>query len=93
LFPLCESYAPALDGVLGFAQTLIQTEFTLQLKADEHVSDVVIIAKDGAERNLPAAAYQFDVATGTLKIEPTSLRANDVNLRVEITSDCRPIVR
>jgi hypothetical protein len=92
LFPLCESYAPALDGVLGFAQTLIQTEFTLALEDDEHVSDVIIIAKDGSERKLPAADYQFDAATGALKVEAASLRPNDANLRVEITSDCRPIV-
>ncbi|HET7542605.1 MAG TPA: hypothetical protein VFK05_22195 [Polyangiaceae bacterium] len=93
LFPLCESYAPALDGVLGFAQTLIQTEFTLDLKDDEHVSDVIVVSKDNAERKLPVTAYQFDAATRTLTVDPASIRASDVNLRVEITSECRPIVR
>jgi hypothetical protein len=92
IFPLCEAYAPALDGVLGFAQTLIQTQFTLQLKDDEHVTSVIIIANDGSERQLPSAAYDFDAATGTLKVDPMSIRGDDANLRVEITSDCRPIV-
>ena len=93
LFPLCESYAPALDGVLGFAQTLIQTEFKLELEDDEHVSDVIIVGKDNAERKLPVAAFQFDAATGTLTVDPASIRATDINLRVEITSECRPILR
>jgi hypothetical protein len=92
LFPLCESYAPALEGVVGFAQTLIQTEFTLTLKADEHVSSVVIIAKDGSERKLGAAAYHFDPATQILKVDPASLGNADASLRVEVTSDCRPVV-
>ena len=93
LFPLCQSYAPALDGVLSFAQTLIQTEFKLELKSDEHVSDVIIVNRDNAERKLTAATYQFDAATGTLKVDPASIRGSDANLRVEITSECRPIVR
>jgi hypothetical protein len=92
LFPLCEAYGPALDGVLGFAQTLIQTQFTLQLEDDEHVTSVIIIDKNDAERQLPSTAYQFDEATGMLEVEPTAIRGDDANLRVEITSDCRPIV-
>jgi hypothetical protein len=92
LFALCESYAPALDGVLGFAQTLLQTEFSLDLKADEHITAVIVIAKDGRERNLTDTAYDFDTSTAVLKIDPASIAANDANLRVEITSDCRPVV-
>jgi hypothetical protein len=30
--------------------------------------------------------------TSVLKVEPASIAANDANLRVEITSDCRPVV-
>jgi len=92
VFPLCEPYAPALDSVLGFAQTLIQTQFALQLKDDEHVSSVIIIDNGGAERKLPSSAYQFDAATGTLKVDPLSIHGDDADLRVEITSDCRPVV-
>jgi hypothetical protein len=93
LFPLCESYAPALEGVLGFAQALIQTEFVLSLKPDEHVTSVVVIAKDGTRRSLAPSEYRFDEATGKLTIARPSLRSTDANLRVEITSDCRPIIR
>jgi hypothetical protein len=93
LFPLCASYAPALDGVLDFAQALIQSRFHLALKDDEHVTAVVIIAKDGSERTLPVADYTFDEATGTLDIDPSAIQGTDANLRVEVTSDCRPIVR
>jgi hypothetical protein len=92
VFPLCESYAPALDGVLGFAQTLLQTEFTLELKDDEHITAVIVIAKDGRERSLPNATYEFDPSTAVLKVDPASIAATDANLRVEITSDCRPVV-
>jgi len=92
LFPLCESYAPALDGVLGFAQTLIQTEFMLELEEDEHVSEVVVRGKDGSERKLAPSAYRFEAATGKLRIEPSALGSQDASLRVEITSACRPVV-
>jgi len=92
IFPLCESYAPALDGVLGFAQTLLQTEFSLDLKHDEHITAIIVIGKDGRERSLGAEAYAYDAASSVLKIEPASIASNDANLRVEITSDCRPIV-
>lgn len=54
---------------------------------------VVIIAKTGSERTLPAADYTFDEATGTLDIDPSAIQGTDANLRVEVTSDCRPIVR
>ena len=93
VFPLCESYAPALDGVLDFAQTLLQTEYSLTLKDDEHVTSVVIIGKDGTERTLDMGSYTFDEATGLLSFGPSVLRGSDVDLRIEVTSDCRPIVR
>ncbi|HET7544412.1 MAG TPA: hypothetical protein VFK05_31290 [Polyangiaceae bacterium] len=93
VFPLCQSYAPALDGVLGFAQALVQTKYTLTLKDDEHVTSVVIIGKDGTERTLDTGSYSVNEATGVLDINPSALHGNDANLRVEVTSDCRPIVR
>lgn len=93
VFSLCEDYAPALDGVLDFAQALIKTEFTLTLKNDEHVTGVVVISKDGTERTLLPSEYTFDERTGRLDIHKSSIRSTDANLRVEVTSDCRPIVR
>ena len=93
VFPLCQSYAPALDGVLGFAQTLLQTHYTLTLKHDEHVTSVVIISKDNTERTLEKGSFSFDEATAVLNIDPSALRGSDANLRIEVTSDCRPIVK
>jgi hypothetical protein len=93
VFSLCDSYAPALDGVLDFAQALITTEFLLTLADDEHVTAVVVLAKDGSERNLLASDYTFDEASGRLSIEKSAIHASDANLRVEVTSDCRPLVR
>jgi hypothetical protein len=93
LFPLCESYAPALQGVLDFAQALIQTEFTLSLKEDEQITAVVVIDENGAERTLPASDYAFDKDSNQLSIDPTAIHATDVDLRVEVISDCRPVVR
>jgi hypothetical protein len=92
VFSLCGSYAPALDGVWTFAQTLVQTDFHVELKSDEHVTGVTIIAQDGSERALPATAYTVDEATGTLKVERSAFQANDASLRVEVTSECRKII-
>jgi len=93
VFPLCGSYAPALDGVVGFAETLLETEFTLALEDDEHVTAVVVVAKNGAERTLAAGQYSFDPTTGKLVLVKSALSGTDASLRVEVTSDCRPLVR
>lgn len=93
LFPLCQPYAPALDGVLGFAQALVQTQFSFSIKADEHVSAVTVADKSGAERQLLAGQYSYDRATQTLNVQPSALSANDVSLHVEVTSDCRPVIK
>ncbi len=93
VFSLCDAYAPALDGVLDFAQALIETEFTLTLKDDEHVTAVVVIDKTGSERTLTTSQYTFDEASGHLSIDKSAITAEDANLRVEVTSDCRPVVK
>jgi hypothetical protein len=93
LFPICESYAPALAGVLSFAQGLIQTDYPLQLAADEHVTFVHVIAKDGSERTLDSSAYSYSASTHTLTLARSALSSQDATLRVEVTSDCRPVVK
>jgi hypothetical protein len=92
VFPLCESYAPALNGVWGFAQSLVTTEYPLMLEFDEHVSAVVIVAKDGSERALDSTQYSHDEASGVLTIDRQALRATDATLRVEVTSECRKTI-
>ena len=93
VFPLCQPYAPALDGVLGFAQTLVQTSFRVDLEPDEHITFVHVTDQSGTERALAASQFSYDPTTRTLSIQPSSVNATDRTLRVEITSDCRPIVR
>jgi hypothetical protein len=92
VFSLCGSYAPALDGVWTFAQTLVQTDFQIELESDEHVTAVTIIARDGTERLLAATAYTVDEATGTLRIDRSALQPTDSSVRVEVTSECRKII-
>lgn len=93
LFPICESYAPALAGVLSFAQGLIQTEFALQLAADEHVTSVRVVEKDGSERALDSSAYTYSSSTQTLSLSRSALSSQDSTLRVEVISDCRPVIK
>jgi hypothetical protein len=93
LFPLCEPYAPALDGVLAFAQNLLQTEFTVTLKEDEEVTAVFVVESGGTERPLTSGDFSYDRSTETLRVERAVLRVTDVSLRVEVTSDCRPVVK
>jgi len=93
LFPLCDSYAPALASVLGFAQSLIQTEFLLQLEEGESISQVLIEASDGAQRELPAASWTYDEATGTLRVDRSAITGTDSRLNVEVTSACIPIIK
>jgi hypothetical protein len=93
VFSLCDSYAPALAGVLDFAQALIQTEFDLTLADDEHVTAVIVIDENGIERILSKSDYTFDEDTGRLSVNKSAIRSTDANLRVEVTSDCRPIVK
>ena len=92
VFPLCESYAPALNGIWGFAQSLVTTSYPLKLKSDEHVTAVVVIGKDGAERSLAPSQYEHDEDTGILEIDRDAIRGTDSTLRVEVTSDCRKII-
>ncbi|HEY3498650.1 MAG TPA: hypothetical protein VGK73_28360 [Polyangiaceae bacterium] len=93
VFSLCDSYAPALEGVLDFAEALVQTEFTLALEDDERVTSVVVVGKDGSERALSSSDYTFDETSGRLSVEKSAIVGDDANLRVEVTSDCRPVVR
>ncbi|HEX6766896.1 MAG TPA: hypothetical protein VF103_15480 [Polyangiaceae bacterium] len=93
VFPLCESYAPVLDGVLDFAQALIQTRFTLDLKDDEDVTEVIVIDRDGGQRSLSSREFSYDRDTKVLTVSRDAIHATDANLRVEITSDCRPVVK
>ena len=93
LFPLCEPYAKALEGVSTFARNLVQTSFRVPLKADEHLIGVHLVGEGGTNRALTAAEYRYDAATQMLTVERSALGTTAATLRVEVTSDCRPIIR
>jgi hypothetical protein len=93
VFPLCEAYAPALDGVWAFARDLVQTEFPLTMEDDEDVTAVFVTDSSGTERTLQAGDYDYDRASELLTVARSALDPSDVSLRVEVTSACRPITR
>jgi hypothetical protein len=93
MFPLCEAYAPALEGVWAFARDLVQTEFPLTMADDEDVTAVVVTDANGAERTLGDGDYSYDRESEILTVARAALSPSDVSLRVEVTSACRPIVR
>lgn len=93
VFPLCQSYAGALRGVVDFSQNLVQTDFGVPLAADENITTVHIVGEDGSDRTLGASDYGYDHASQVLSVQRSALGAMDATLRVEITSDCRPIIR
>lgn len=92
VFPICEPYAPALDGIWDFAQDLITTEFVIELESDEHVESVRLVDESGQERTLDPNDYSYERTTQTLRVEREALGAQDASLRVEVLSDCRPII-
>jgi len=63
------------------------------LAADENITTVHIVGEDGSDRTLGASDYGYDHASQVLSVQRSALGAMDATLRVEITSDCRPIIR
>jgi hypothetical protein len=37
--------------------------------------------------------YHFDLQTRVLRVEPSAILDTDTDLKVEVTSACRPVVR
>lgn len=68
----------------------IQTEFSLQLQAGESISQVLVEASDGAQRELPTSGWTYDDATGTLTVDRSAITGTDSSLSVEVTSACIP---
>ena len=69
---------------------MIQTSFTLDLKDDEDVTEVIIIDRNGTERTLAASDFSYERSSKILTVSRSAIHATDERLRVEITSDCRP---
>ena len=93
VFPICESYAPVLSGIEGFARELVQTEFPLTLEDDEVVEAVVVTDRLGATRALDANSFTYSSEDATLRVDVSALSPSDVNLDVDIVAACRRIIR
>lgn len=93
VFPICESYAPALERVGGFAQQALQTEYTFELSARETLEAIVVTDIAGRERRLGPHEYQYDFSTSRLSLAPGAITARDRKLTVEVAIHCSTVVR
>jgi hypothetical protein len=86
VFPICESYAPALSRAERFARALLQTEYALELGPHESIEALVVTDEAGVERTLNATDYSH--ANGQLLINPEAISSGDVSLNVQILNVC-----
>jgi hypothetical protein len=93
LFPICESYAPALSAVGAFAETLVAHELPLELQAGEQLASAIVVDAAGAERLLSASAFRYDAAGRRLVFVPGTLTAQDRSLKLTLIRSCPMIVR
>ncbi len=93
IFPICESYAPALERVDAFARELLQTEYVVELGLREYIESVSVEGRDGATRELAPEDYQYVEDTATLHIDLAALESSDLRLSVQIVDPCARIVR
>jgi hypothetical protein len=93
VFPICESYAPALARVRGFAQALLETEYAFELTDRETIEAIVVTDLRGNERELLEGDYSYDRDGGGLSLNPEALTPSDRSLRVEIQIHCQPVAR
>lgn len=93
VYPICESYAPALEHVNDFAQGLLQTEYVLELEARESIEGITVLSRDGTKRQLLPDDYEYNPDTSVLRIHGDALLSSDLDLDVEVVDPCAPIIR
>lgn len=93
IFPICESYAPALAQVGSFAEALVVSQVPLALARGDQVGSVRVIDRTGAERSLLKAAYRYDAALQQLVFTPGALSAKDRSLNVQIVRACAVVLK
>jgi hypothetical protein len=93
VFPICESYAPALARVESFAGTLLETEYSFQLSELEEVESVRVTDTGGQERTLADDEFDYDTTTQTLALDPNAISPSDVSLTVQVARNCVPKAR
>jgi hypothetical protein len=92
VFPLCQDYAPAIERIASFADYLIQTTFPLDLDKYEAIDSVVVVNKQGTQRTVPAARYEYDRTAKLLRFSAGVLTAQDDSLSVNVARYCESII-
>lgn len=93
VFPICESYAPALARVGDFAQALLETEYSVELSPRETLEAVVVTDSSGVKRELHSGDYTYDFDSALLLLNPAAIRSSDRELSIEIAIHCEFVVR
>jgi hypothetical protein len=93
VFPICESYAPALARIERFAGSLLDTQHGFALSRTEQIEAVRVTDSAGQERELGAGDFRYDPDTQTLVLQPEAIASSDVSLSVEVARDCVPDAR
>jgi hypothetical protein len=60
----------------------------LQLEATEAIQSISVTGKDEQARMLGEGDFNYDVESGTLRIEQSALQASDLSLSVELLDPC-----
>jgi hypothetical protein len=88
VFPICESYAPALARIDDFAGSLLRTQYPLTLGPLEHIAAVVVTDLDGTRRTLGENDYTWDPDAGLLTLNEGVLSSSDRDLEIQLELDC-----
>lgn len=93
IFPICESYAPALERISGFAESTLQAAYEFELSDRETLEAVVVTDLAGDERTLDPSQYYYDYTAFRLTLDRGAITARDRELSVEIEIHCTAVVR
>jgi hypothetical protein len=88
VFPLCQDYAPALGRIRDFANALVQNDFAIALRADEHIESVKVSSRAQVQRTLAPVNYSYDRGRGVLHLNAGQLTPADVNIEVGVGTEC-----
>lgn len=93
VFPICESYAPALGRIQNYASSLLQTEYHFELGARETLEAVFVTDLTGTERELAVSDYDYTFESSTLTLHRDAITSRDRSLRVELEIHCTAVIR
>jgi hypothetical protein len=88
VFPICESYAPALDRINDFAEALIRTDYPFETGSRETIGAVVVSNLEGEQRTLGADQYEYDRDAQLLTVTDGAITARDRDLEIRLELPC-----